>query len=82
MEIPPLPLLRSLHAEASLATLTACLKKVQRMARDTRTLRASALAKIDEFKRLDYPQTLLRKACTFLAASSGESTWISVRNQV
>ena len=64
------------------ATLTACLKKVQRMARDTRTLRASALAKIDEFKRLDYPQTLLRKACTFLAASSGESTWISVRNQV
>ena len=62
------------------ATLTACLKKVQRMASDRASLHASALDKIAEFRGLCYPYSVLHKACTYLAASSGEGTWISVRD--
>ena len=61
------------------ATLTACLRKVQKMASDKETLYTSALDKIAEFRGLCYPYSVLHKACTYLAASSGERTWISVR---
>ena len=62
------------------ATLTACLQKVQHMASDPDTLYRSALAKVDEFRRLDYPLSVLRKACSYLGASTGEGKWIAVRN--
>ena len=61
------------------ATLTACLRKVHKHASDTENLRASALAKISEFRELGYPLDVLKKACTFLAATSGERTWLTVR---
>ena len=41
------------------ATLTAYLRKVQRMASDADMLRISALAKVAEFRRLRYPVGLL-----------------------
>ena len=64
------------------ATLTACLKKVQQMASDGQAdvFAAAALDKIAEFRRLHYPTSVLQKACTFLGASTGEGTWITVRN--
>ena len=40
----------------------------------------SALEKIAEFRRLRYPTSILSKACTFLAASTGEGAWITIRN--
>ena len=64
------------------ATLTACLRRVQRMASEPQVMRYSAIAKLAEFAKLGYPHTLLRKACTFLAATSGNGTWISVRNTI
>ena len=61
------------------ATLTACLKKVHAMASDAGMLKASALDKVAEFRRLRYPLGLLRKACSYLGATTGEGTWITVR---
>ena len=40
----------------------------------------AALEKIAEFRRLRYPKSILSKACTFLAASTGEGAWITIRN--
>ena len=62
------------------ATLTACLRKVQHQASDRAALGSSALDKIAEFRRLGYPDTVLHGACTFLAATSGEGAWITIRN--
>ena len=62
------------------ATLTACLRKVQRMASDADMLRISALAKIAEFRRLRYPVGLLRKACAYLGATTGVRAWFDVRD--
>ena len=66
------------------ATLTACLRKVEKMASDKEMLYTSALEKLAEFRGLRYPHSVLStqrvmKECTHLAASSGEGTWISVR---
>ena len=62
------------------ATLTACLRKVQQQASDPAALHEGALDKMAEFRRLHYPMSVLQKACTFLGASTGEGTWITVRN--
>ena len=61
-------------------TLTACLRKIQHMASDPAALGRSALDKIAEFRRLGYPIGVLRKTCSFLAASQGIGTWITVRD--
>ena len=62
------------------ATLTACLRKTQSMASDPRMMMRGALAKIAEFRKLRYPISVIDNACTFLAASQGEGTWITIRN--
>ena len=62
------------------ATLTACLRKVQQQASDPAALREGALDKIAEFRRLHYPLSVLQKACNYHGATSGEGTWITVRN--
>ena len=54
----------------------ACLRKAQTMASDPQTLKEGALAKIAEFQRLRYPISVLNKACVFLAANTGEVTWL------
>ena len=40
----------------------------------------SALDEIAEYRSLGYPEHVLRKACTYLAANTGTGTWITVRN--
>ena len=45
-------------------------------------LRQSALQKLNEFKRLGYPPGLLRGVCNFMGATTGEGTWIGVRNAI
>ena len=75
MEVPTLPTLRAVLAKASHANSVLA----QGHASDTENLRASALAKISEFRELGYPLDVLKKACTFLAATSGERTWLTVR---
>lgn len=61
------------------ATLTACLKKVHHMCSDVENLRTSALDKVAEFRRLRYPLGLLRKACSYLGATTGVGEWITIR---
>ena len=61
------------------ATLTACLRKVNRMASDPGNLYTSALDKVAEFRRLRYPLGLLRKACAYIATTSGVRQWLDVR---
>ena len=62
------------------ATLTACLRKACSMSSDSLNVYRSALAKAAEFRRLRYPLSVLRKACSYLGATSGDGTWIAVRN--
>ena len=49
-------------------------------ASDTDNLCVSALDKVAEFRRLRYPLGLLRKACAYLAATSGVRQWLDVRD--
>ena len=52
------------------------------MASDRYTLHASALQKLEEFRRLSYPKSVLRGVCTYMAACTGVGTWIHIRNVV
>ena len=62
------------------ALLTARLRKVQQMASDPDMLYQSGLAKVREFQAIRYPIPMLRAACNYLAASTGERTWLNVRD--
>ena len=62
------------------ATLVACLRKVQEMASGPHILYTSALAKVEEFRRLRYPLSVLHKTCAYLGASTGEAAWLDVRD--
>ena len=62
------------------ATLIACLRKVQQMSSDPYNMAEGALAKIAELRRLRYPINVLRKTCSYLGASTGVGTWITVRD--
>lgn len=68
--------------EQKRATLSACLKKVQGMASDSDALYDSARQKLEEFKRLAYPRSVLRGACTYMAGCTGCYAWIRVRQIV
>lgn len=60
--------------------LQSCLRKVAKMACDREALTESALAKIAEFRRLQYPLNVCRGVCTYLGATTGEETWIHIRS--
>ena len=64
------------------AIVSACLRKTEKMASDTHMHINSALIKINEFIRLHYPITTLKGVCTFLAATSGNGAWITIRNLI
>ena len=64
------------------ALVTSCLRKVHKMASDGRTRYTSALDKLREFVALSYPLNLLRSICNLLAYSTGDRTWIGVRNSI
>ena len=57
------------------AMLTACLRRVERLASDPAVLYDSAVAKVAEFRALRYPPSVLRKTCNYLGATSGNGTW-------
>ena len=71
------------HSNASItqkvSTLNACLQKTQNAKTDQLHIK-SALAKLEEFRRLRYPIHVLQRACARLGAVSGNGTWITVRN--
>ena len=60
----------------------ACMKKVQRMASDKEAIQRSAIQKFAEFARLEYPISVLRGVCTYMAAVTAEYEWIKVRERV
>ena len=64
------------------AILTACLRKVQKMASTRALLIQSGKSKIREFQKLAYPNSVLKGVCTFLAATTGNDAWIAVRNTI
>ena len=66
--------------EQKRATLTACLRKVQRMASDRTAMENSAWEKIREFHNLGYPRGMLKAACNYLGASTKERGWFEVRD--
>ena len=64
------------------ALVVASFRKVHKMASDRRRRYVSAMAKLREFIALSYPTYLLRSACNLLAFSTGDTTWIGVRNSI
>ena len=72
------------HADFSQkrATLTACLKKLQKMASDPIALKTSAVQKLAEFARLKYPSKLLWTACTTMGVNTRDPTWFRVREKI
>ena len=61
------------------AVIMACMQKVQRMASDKKAIYDSAVQKMAEFARLEYPISVLRGVCTYMAATTAEYEWINVR---
>ena len=47
-----------------------------------RRLEESAMQKLEEFRRLRYPIGLLRGVCNFMGATTGDGTWIGIRNAI
>lgn len=68
--------------EQKSATLAACLKKVHGMASDADAVYHSGVQKLSEFRRLAYPVSVLRGACTYMAACTACYAWIRVRRVV
>ena len=64
------------------ALLTTCLKKVHKMASSSQLLVSSGLAKVREFLKLEYPVYVVKAACGYMAASTGERAWLDVRDQI
>ena len=62
------------------AVLTACLKKVHFMASDNKTLKESAIQKLHEFFRLQYPRKLLWSVCTTMGVHTRNPTWFDIRD--
>ena len=61
------------------AVIMACMQKVQRMASAKEAIYDSAVQKMAEFPRLEYPISVLRGVCTYMAATTAEYEWINVR---
>ena len=67
------------------AVLKACLQKIHKMASDNRVLYTSAVQKLQEFGRLQYPYKLLWRMCTTMgtqtsAGAGGNKiiTWVTI----
>ena len=61
------------------ATLLATLRKVHRMASDSKQLAISALGKLDEFAELRYPVGIRKFMCAIMARDTSDLTWRLVR---
>ena len=38
--------------------------------------------KLEEFKRLGYPIPMLKQMCNYIATTTGNGTWINIRNNI
>ena len=52
------------------------------MASDKRALEAGGFAKVKEFLNLKYPKPVVKAACSYMAASTGERAWLGVRDKI
>ena len=52
------------------------------MASDKRALEASGFVKVQEFLNLKYPKPVVKAACGYMAASTGERAWLNVRDEI
>ena len=64
------------------AVLKGCLTKVHRMASDKQQLQVSAICKLQEFARLEYPWTVINGACKYMAISTQMPVWFDIRDQM
>ena len=64
------------------ALITMLMKKVHGMASDRAMLTESAIQKISEFKRLNYPRGLLRGVCNYMYATTREGGWMDARDKL
>ena len=62
--------------------MQACLRKVHNTASDDHVLWLSAVQKLAEFRRLQYPWHMLYLACTTLGVATRNTTWFRVRDTV
>jgi hypothetical protein len=72
----------ALPYKAKRATLLATLRKVHGMASDGPQLFRSAMAKLREFKNLQYPIGILRFFCAIMARDTCDLTWRRVREAI
>ena len=47
------------------------------MASEPELLELCGLAKVKEFLKLKYPRYVVKAACSYMAASTGERTWLN-----
>ena len=64
------------------ALITMMMKKIQKMTSDRLALTESAVQKLAEFKRLNYPRGLLRGVCNFMFATTREGGWMDARDTI
>ena len=64
------------------ATLMATLRKAHKYASDLEMLREGAMAKIEEFAKLQYPCGMLKMACARMGASTREPEWIRIKRTI
>ena len=64
------------------SVMMACLKKVHSMASDPHVLRGSAVQKLAEFARLQYPRRLLWSACTTMGVHTRNPAWFRARDEI
>ena len=62
------------------ALLTASLRKIQKMCSDSAMLYRAAVAKLTEFRKLQYPNRMLKAACGFMSGATQDDTWTMVKN--
>jgi hypothetical protein len=64
------------------ATLIASLRKAHKYASDTEMLHEGAMAKIEEFAKLQYPCGMLKTACGELWASTRDPAWLDIKKAI
>ena len=83
MEVPTFPLTRTILTETSIAhNMPKKGRFLHKMASEPELLEFSGLAKVKEFLKLKYPRYVVKAACSYMAASTGERAWLSVRDKI
>ena len=58
------------------------MKKLHRHSSDSDAVRESAVQKFAEFRKLQYPTSVLRGVCSYMAATTGSYEWINIRSEI